>query len=121
MLVLSSSLNAAVDVNDNFLELFSVVQSSGPAFGGFGQQQQQQQQQQQASSSGTGAKGGKGAVDVMEKMLKVSTAGCAMRAELIVPSSALSLAVRFSCSKFIPSHFTATVTPGVHLCARHQR
>ena len=38
---------------------------------GFGQQQQQQQQQQQASSSGASS-GGKGAVEAMEKMLKVS-------------------------------------------------
>jgi len=39
---------------------------------GFGQQQQQQQQQQQASSSGASS-GGKGAVEAMEKMLKVSS------------------------------------------------
>jgi len=37
---------------------------------GFGQQQQQQQQQQQASSSESSGTG-KGAVEVMERMLKV--------------------------------------------------
>ena len=63
-------MKAVLDVKDNSLELLYAMQFSGP---GFGQQQQQQQQQQQASSSGsTSAKGGKGAVEVMEKMLKVS-------------------------------------------------
>ncbi len=45
-----------------------MTQFSGASFG---QQQQQQQQQQQASSSGASS-GGKGAVEAMEKMLKVS-------------------------------------------------